>query len=82
MRRVKALILKVKKSKEIIDENDLIDYSSYNLFEMIKGIKIFCCKSKKAEIKENLMEQAKEIIFTKLDVIYYIRNMILFKKNK
>ena len=69
-----------EKSKGIIDEKDLIDYSSYNIFDMIKGFKIFCCKTKKTEIKANLLEQAKEIIFTKLDVIYYIRNMILFEK--
>ena len=71
---------KKENSEEKIDEKELIDYNSYNIIEMIKSFKIFCCKSKNDKIKINLMEQAKKIIFMKLDVVYYIRNMILFEK--
>ena len=40
----------------------------------------FCyCKTKKFENKVNLMGQARNIIDGKLDIVYYIRNMILFE---
>ena len=58
----------------------LIDYSSYNIFEMIGNLKIFFCKSKKFKKKMNLIEQANNLINDKLDVKFYIRNMILFEK--
>ena len=60
-------------------KNDvLIDYSNYNLFEIIASFDIFC-KTKKFKKKLYLYEQAENIINEKLDVIYYIRNMILFE---
>ena len=62
-----------KKESEIV-----IDYSDYNLFEIIASLKI-CCKSEKFKKKLKLFEQAENIIDEKLDVIYYIRNMILFE---
>ena len=58
----------------------LIDYSSYNIFEMIGNLKIFFCKSKKFKKKMNLIEQANNLINDKLDVKFYIRNMILFDR--
>jgi hypothetical protein len=68
---------------EIEEKNDsnkkLIDYSSYNIFEMIGNLKIFFCKSKKFKKKMNLIEQANNLINDKLDVKFYIRNMILFE---
>ena len=60
-------------------KNDvLIDYSNYNLFEIIASFDIFC-KTEKFKKKLYLYEQAENIINEKLDVIYYIRNMILFE---
>ena len=56
-----------------------LDYSSYNIFEMIGNLKIFFCKSKKFKKKMNLIEQANNLINDKLDVKFYIRNMILFE---
>jgi hypothetical protein len=56
-----------------------LDYSSYNIFEMIENLKIFFCKSKKFKKKMNLIEQANNLINDKLDVKFYIRNMILFE---
>ena len=40
----------------------------------------FCyCKTKKFENKVYLMRQARNIIDDKFDIVYYIRNMILFE---
>ena len=57
----------------------LINYENYNLFEMILSQKLFFCKSKSFESKISLFSQAKNIIDDKLDIIYYIRKMILFE---
>ena len=61
-----------------INEEKLINYSSYNIFEMFGSFKI-CCKTKKFENKISLIKQAKKIIDDKLDIVFYIRNMILFE---
>ena len=66
------------KNKENEKDDVLIDYSNYNLFEIIGSFKIFC-KTEKFKKKLYLYEQAENIIDEKLDVIYYIRNMILFE---
>ena len=66
------------KNNEKKKDDIVIDYSDYNLFEMIASLKI-CCKSEKFKKKLKLFEQAENIIDEKLDVIYYIRNMILFE---
>ena len=46
---------------------------------MLLGLKIFCCKNKKLENKIKLIDKAKIMINDKLDVVFYIRNMILFE---
>ena len=60
-------------------EEKLINYISYSLYEMIGRHFVVCCKRKKFGEKINLYNQAKNIIDNKLDIIYYIRNMILFE---
>ena len=65
--------------KEKIKEKDLIDYSSYNILEMIGSLKLCFCKTKKFKNKINLINQANNIIDDKLDIVFYIRNMILFE---
>ena len=64
-----------------IDAKDkkLINYSDYNLFEMIGSFKLFHCKTKKFESKVSLFKQSKKMIDDKLDIIFYIRSMILFE---
>ena len=69
--------LNVKK-EELQPDKNLIDYSEYNIFEMISS-KLFKCKTQKFKTKVNLFQQAKEMIDNKLDIIFYIRNMILFE---
>ena len=61
------------------EDKDFINYSSYNIFEMTASLKICFCQTKKLKSKINLIEQAKEMINDKLDVVFYIRNMILFE---
>ena len=69
-----------KKEKEMEnEEREFIDYSSYNVLEMIGSSKIFCCRTKKLKNKINLIEQANNMINEKLDIVFYIRNMILFQ---
>ena len=69
----------IKENKENNDEENSIDYSNYNLFEMLMSFDFCYCKTKKFENKVNLMGQARNIIDGKLDIVYYIRNMILFE---
>ena len=68
---------KIQKEQNKIE--NLVNYENYNLLEMIGSQKLFFCKSKSFESKVNLFNQAKNIIDDKLDVIYYIRKMILFE---
>ena len=60
-------------------EDNLIDYSNYNILEMIGSFKLIFCKTKKFESKIKLIKQANSIIDNKLDIVFYIRNMILFE---
>ena len=68
---------KIQKEQNKIEK--IVNYDNYNLLEMIGSQKLFFCKSKSFESKVNLFNQAKNIIDDKLDVIYYIRKMILFE---
>ena len=60
-------------------KKDLIDYSSYNIWEMLISFKICFCRTKKFKNKINLIKQANEMINNKLDIVFYIRSMILFE---
>ena len=66
-------------NKDKNKERELIDYSSYNIIDMLFGLKIYCCKTNKFKKKMILIKNAKSIIDDKLDVVFYIRNMILFE---
>ena len=70
--------LKSEENKKKI-KKELIDYSTYNIFEMIGSYKVFFCKTKKFKNKINLIQQSNEIIEDKLDIVFYIRKMILFE---
>ena len=83
----KEILIKQKSNKEKKkddnnnndNDDDLINYSNYNIFEMIGSFKICFCKTKKFENKVNLIKQARNIVDDKLDIVLYIRNMILFE---
>ena len=65
----------VKTDKESVK----IEYK-YNLSDYIKTIfnKCKCCESKELKIKNALAEKANALLYNKLDITLYIRNMILF----
>ena len=71
----------MKKEKKNDDDNndDLINYTNYDIFEMIGSFKICFCKTKKFENKVNLIKQSRNMIDDKLDIVLYIKNMILFE---
>ena len=52
--------------------------NSFNIFEVIITQFLKCCMSKNMRIKNDSNEKANELLFQKMDVITYIRNMILF----
>ena len=63
---------------ELSEENnkEKIDYS-YNIFEIIITSFFSCCISKKLKLKNNINAMVNNIIFNKLEIILYIRNMLL-----
>ena len=58
--------------------NSDIVKNSFNIFEIFITQFFRCFMSKRMIIKNNLNENANEIINKKLDIITYVRNMILF----
>ena len=50
----------------------------FNIIEVIISQLFFCCMTKEFRLKTDLNQKANEILFRKLDIICYIRNMILF----
>ena len=80
VRRDTDIRLKPNLEESKAKANELIDYSEYNIFEMIGSLNLFSkCRTKKFESKVNLFRQAKRMIDDRLDIIFYIRNMILFE---
>ena len=49
----------------------------FNIIEVIISQLFFCCMTKEFRLKTDLNQKANEILFRKLDIICYIRNMIL-----
>ena len=62
-----------------IEENGQIK-NTYNIFELFITQFFGCCLLNNLNIKNNAINKAKKILFKKLDVIKYIRNMILFER--
>ena len=60
------------------DFNSNIVKNSFNIFEIIITQFFHCFMSRRMAIKNNMNENANEIINKKLDIITYVRNMILF----
>ena len=53
-------------------------YNSFNIFEIIITEFLKCCQTKEMEIKSNANEKANNYIYEKMDILTYVRNMILF----
>ena len=73
----KQLEAKEKKPNEEIKEEQKIIYS-FNVLEMLNILLFSCCMRKKLKIKNDLNEKAINILNNKLDIVLYIRNMLLF----
>ena len=52
---------------------------SFNVFEMVFFTICNCCLKKNSSLKNYINEKANNILFKKIDIITYIRNIILFE---
>jgi hypothetical protein len=71
-------LFKIKKIKINYNPKKVINYS-FNVFEIILSSFCYCLIQKNLGLKVNLKEKANNILNEKLDVILYVRNMILFE---
>ena len=58
------------------NESEKVEYE-YNLYEKIKSIICKCCLSKELKVKNALNEKAMSILDDKLDIVLFVRNMML-----
>ena len=67
-----------KDKETTLEDNDgaKVEYE-YNLYEKIKTIICKCCLSKELKVKNALNEKAMSILDDKLDIVLFVRNMIL-----
>ena len=69
-----------KKSNENINVKDIGNKNftfTFNIFEIIISSFCKCCMTKELTLKKNINNKATELLYNKLDIITYIRNMIL-----
>jgi len=69
---------KGKKENKNKKSKNLIKLNSYYAYEMIGAKFPSCFKTKKFKSKEILINQSNKILENKLDILLYIRNMLLF----
>jgi hypothetical protein len=55
--------------------------NSFNIFEIIVAEFLKCCMTRRMSIKTEANEKANNILFKKMDVITYVRNMIILDIN-
>ena len=67
-----------KDKETTLEDNDgaKVEYE-YNLYEKIKTIICKCCLSKELKVKNALNEKAMSILDDKLDIVLFVRNMML-----
>ena len=75
--RNKNILLSLTSNDLKKKSNTKINYS-FNIFEIFITQFFKCCMCGNMTIKNNLNENANQILFKKLDIITYMRNMILF----
>ena len=69
-----------KKSNENINVKDIPKKNltfTFNIFEVIISSFCKCCMTKELTLKGNINNKATELLYNKLDIVTYIRNMIL-----
>ena len=71
--------IQTSKDEAIEEESDpyKIEFD-FNICEVLGSTIFKYCQSKELQIKYNLREKANSILFSKLDIVLYVRNMILF----
>ena len=52
---------------------------SYNIFEIFISTFLCCCMSKRLRLKNSITEKANNILYNKLDIVLFMRNMILLE---
>ena len=74
----KYIIQKNAQEETIIEEQKFtkIKYT-YNIFEIIFSSFLFCCISNKLKLKKNITEKANNILYNKLDIVLFVRNMFI-----
>ena len=65
-----------KNKKKEITKLRKIKYT-YNVFEIIISSFLYCCMYNNLKIKKDITEKSNNILYSKLDIIVYIKNMIL-----
>ena len=69
-----------KRSNENINVKDIQKKNlafKFNIFEIIISSFCKCCMIKELTLKKNINNKATELLYNKLDIVTYIRNMIL-----
>ena len=62
----------------IIEEPDFRKINlSFNIFEIITSSFFFCCLSNNLKLKKDLAEKANNILYNKLDIVLFVKNMFL-----
>ena len=72
--------IETSKDEEALEEEikiEDIEYS-FNLCEILGATIFTCCQTKELKIKNNLNNKANSFLYSKMDILLYIRNMILF----
>ena len=72
--------IETSKDEEALEEEikiEDIEYS-FNLCEIFGATIFTCCQTKELKIKNNLNNKANSFLYSKMDILLYIRNMILF----
>ncbi len=69
---------KFTEKTNVIEEpkNGKIKYS-YNIFEIIVSSFLCCFMTKNLKLKKNITEKANIILYNKLDIVLFVRNMFL-----
>ena len=78
----KGIKIKDSSIKKIIIEDNTMNGNKYqeyyfNIFEVIISSFCKCCMSKRLTLKRNIKNKGIDILYNKLDIVTYIRNMIL-----
>jgi hypothetical protein len=66
-----------KEEFSIIKKNKLINYN-YNLLDILKNLFFRCYISNELKKKNDLNNKANQILFNKMDIVVYIRTMLIF----